>query len=223
LLKKVVDTHGPKNWKFVAKHLENRSHIQFLQRWARVFKKDVKRGKWSAEEDEQLIELVKNAQFLQDADVLDNPPNKCSNWGDIAKLLGTGRSAKQCRERWFFNLDSRIRRDPWSSKEDQLLLSLQRKLGNRWSTISKSFNGRTENNIKSRFRTLERREAKKWRPVEDALVLNARDEERLSFKEIAEKLPNRRANAVRVRYKQLKQEEYHYGKRVPPTHGQRRR
>merc|ERR1711916_166358 len=146
-----------------------------------------------------------------------------SNWGDIAKLLGTGRSAKQCRERWFFNLDSRIRRDPWSNKEDQLLLGLQRKYGNRWSKISKSFSGRTENNIKSRFRTLERREAKKWRPEEDALVLKSRDEEKLSFKEIAAKLPNRRTNAVRVRYKLLKQEEYHYGRRLPTSHGQRRR
>jgi len=68
-----------------------------------------------------------------------------------------GRTAKQCRERWYLCVDPTIRRDPWTQEEDELLVSLHKEFGNGWALISQQLPGRTENSVKSRYKSLERK------------------------------------------------------------------
>jgi len=68
----------------------------------------------------------------------------------------TGRTSKQCRERWFNHLDPSIKRGNYTAEEDRLILEEQARIGNRWSIISAMLPGRTEDAVKIRWKTLNR-------------------------------------------------------------------
>ena len=55
------------------------------------------------------------------------------------------------RERSSLNLDPSINRGPWTQEEDELLIKLHDKLGNRWAKIKGHLSSRTENAVKTRF------------------------------------------------------------------------
>ena len=77
------------------------------------------------------------------------------NWGSLASHI-EGRTAKQCRERWCNHLDPSIKRGNWTAQEDRHLLAQQSKLGNKWAKISATMDGRTENAVKIRWKSLQR-------------------------------------------------------------------
>lgn len=93
-------------------------------------------------------------------------------WLSVAKLV-PGRSAKQCRERWGLNLNPNIDRSAFSEQEDLLLLELHNKFGNRWSSFREFFPGRTENILKTRYKSLLRAEKRKWKREEDTKLTEA--------------------------------------------------
>ena len=72
------------------------------------------------------------------------------NWQLVADQL-PGRIAKQCRERWLYQLNPAITKKKWTMEEDIILANLYSKFGSCWTEISKHINGRTDNNIKNRF------------------------------------------------------------------------
>jgi hypothetical protein len=75
-------------------------------------KQKKKSAKWTPEEDNNLLELVKELGL--------------GRWKEIAEKMHPGtRSNKQCRERWVHCLDPEISKEPWCDAEDYLLLKMQ--------------------------------------------------------------------------------------------------
>ena len=77
-----------------------------------------KKGQWIALEDECLQKIMGTS----------GPKKK---WCNVAALL-PGRVGKQCRERWINHLMPGIKRGAWDAEEDNLLIELQKELGNCW-------------------------------------------------------------------------------------------
>jgi len=99
---------------------------------------------WTAEEDNSIVHLV----------------NKYGpNWVLVSNNM-TGRTGKQCRERYYNHLQSNIKKGDWTQDEDQIILRLQAKYGNHWVKIMRELPGRTDNAIKNRFHALGRAHAK---------------------------------------------------------------
>jgi len=55
-------------------------------------------------------------------------------WPMIAGLI-PGRTGKQVRERWHNHLDEAVKKQPWTIKEERMLLELQQSMGNRYTCI----------------------------------------------------------------------------------------
>eukprot|EP00510_Aplanochytrium_minuta_P006844 CAMPEP_0184034232 /NCGR_PEP_ID=MMETSP0955-20130417/4339_1 /TAXON_ID=627963 /ORGANISM="Aplanochytrium sp, Strain PBS07" /LENGTH=668 /DNA_ID=CAMNT_0026320853 /DNA_START=199 /DNA_END=2205 /DNA_ORIENTATION=- len=192
MLKAAVKVHGGKQWKEIAKLVAGRSHVQCLQRWNKVLKPGLRKGPWTPEEDGLLIGLVNSEACDFDS----------VNWGELSMKV-PGRSAKQCRERWSYNLDPRIKKGKWSELEDKILVEAQATFGNRWAHISTLFQGRTENAVKTRFKSLLRAKKKQWTPSEDEAIVKYQGLYGNKWAMIAEHLPNRSKNAVMKRFKFL--------------------
>ncbi|KAL7467653.1 hypothetical protein ACHAXS_007896 [Conticribra weissflogii] len=83
------------------------------------------------------------------------------SWVDIAAHID-GRTAKQCRERWMNQLRPDLKKGDWTDEEDQLIHSLQRKLGNKWSKIAEFLPQRTDNDIKNRWHSFKRQQLRRF-------------------------------------------------------------
>lgn len=74
-------------------------------------------------------------------------------WEKVASLL-PNRTPRQCRDRWNKYLSPNIRGSMWTDEEDQLLLSMIQKYGNKWSKIATFIKGRSDISIKNRYKQL---------------------------------------------------------------------
>jgi len=72
------------------------------------------------------------------------------SWSKISKVL-ISRNGKQIRDRYINILDPSIKKEKFALDEDLKLLTLYKKLGPRWATISKFFENRTADMVKNRF------------------------------------------------------------------------
>ena len=102
-----------------------------------TFKTIKKRIPWSEEEDKSIKSLV----------------NKygTSNWTFISNQMGQNRSGKQCRERWYNQLNPNMKKNNWTNEEENILFTKHMQLGNKWSDIASFLPGRTLNDIKNHF------------------------------------------------------------------------
>ncbi|KAK8945300.1 Transcription factor MYB39 [Platanthera guangdongensis] len=99
----------------------------------------VKKGPWTQEEDEKLIDYIKN--------------NGHGSWRHLPRSAGLNRCGKSCRLRWTNYLRPDIKRGKFTEEEEALIIHLHSMLGNKWSLISTKLPGRTDNEIKNYWNT----------------------------------------------------------------------
>ncbi|XP_078178495.1 transcription factor MYB59-like [Carex rostrata] len=110
-----------------------------------VEKGEVRKGPWTEQEDLQLVWFVR--LFGE------------RRWDFLAKVSGLNRTGKSCRLRWVNYLHPGLKRGRMTAQEEQLVLELHAKWGNRWSRIARKLPGRTDNEIKNYWRTHMRKKA----------------------------------------------------------------
>ncbi|CAJ2671209.1 unnamed protein product [Trifolium pratense] len=103
-------------------------------------KKGLKKGPWTTEEDEILANYI-------------NKNGGHGSWRSLPKITGLLRCGKSCRLRWTNYLRPDIKRGPFTSEEEKLVIQLHAILGNRWAAIASQLPGRTDNEIKNFWNT----------------------------------------------------------------------
>ncbi|VAI89129.1 unnamed protein product [Triticum turgidum subsp. durum] len=98
-------------------------------------KKRLRRGLWSPEEDEKLMNHI--AMY----------GHGC--WSSVPKLAGLERCGKSCRLRWINYLRPDLKRGTFSQEEEDLIIHLHSMIGNKWSQIAAQLPGRTDNEVKN--------------------------------------------------------------------------
>lgn len=102
-------------------------------------KNGLKKGPWTSEEDQKLIDYIHKHGY--------------GNWRTLPKNAGLQRCGKSCRLRWTNYLRPDIKRGRFSFEEEETIIQLHSILGNKWSAIAARLPGRTDNEIKNYWNT----------------------------------------------------------------------
>lgn len=139
----------------------------------------MKKGAWSEEEDKKLRDYIQRYGHW--------------NWRLLPKFAGLSRCGKSCRLRWVNYLKPGTKHGNFSKYEEDLIIQLHNRLGNRWSSIAAELPGRTDNEIKNFWHTYIKKRGK--RNVDaiqsDSIIeenINGKTDQELVFDEDAQLL-----------------------------------
>ncbi|XP_073139981.1 transcription factor MYB33-like isoform X2 [Henckelia pumila] len=71
------------------------------------------------------------------------------NWGSIQEITGLNKSGRSCRNRWANYLRPNLKKGAFSAEEENLIIELHGKHGNKWAHIASQLHGRTDNEVKN--------------------------------------------------------------------------
>ncbi|CAL9050811.1 unnamed protein product [Musa banksii] len=94
-----------------------------------------RKGLWSPDEDQKLRDYILM--------------HGVSCWSAVPAKAGLRRNGKSCRLRWINYLRPGLKRGKLSPQEEETILKLQSKIGNKWSLIALHLPGRTDNEVKN--------------------------------------------------------------------------
>ncbi|KAF9452596.1 hypothetical protein P691DRAFT_794751 [Macrolepiota fuliginosa MF-IS2] len=142
-LKEAVAKHGEHdNWKNIALCIPGRSNKACRKRWLHSLSPTVKKTAWTQEEDKSLLNLY--GQYG-------------AKWSTIARSI-PGRTDDACSKRYREALDPRLKKDEWTSEEDEKLLEVFGRIGGKWGQIGQEMQ-RSGLGCRNRWRLLERKKA----------------------------------------------------------------
>ena len=124
------------NWIEFVKNFPFKTNKQCYSRFSRINPKTNK-GKWSLEEDKKILSLHQELG---------------NKWALISKKLNRMRSPKQIRDRFNNILNPELNLNPFSKEEDEIIVYLVNKFGNKWSLISSILINRSCNKVKNRYK-----------------------------------------------------------------------
>lgn len=128
-------------WQLIASQLgTNRTAIQCFMMYQRKLNSEFLKGKWTPEEDEQLMAALKIYGT--------------QNWQAVAQLID-GRTGQQCLHRYEKAINPEIKRGRWASDEDELLRKAVSPFLDSpkiiWSVVQRSVPGRTDVQCRERW------------------------------------------------------------------------
>lgn len=199
LLKDLIEKHTPNGkWNEIAAELKTgRVGWQCLAAYQRHLRKDLLKGRWSAEEDARLLKLVDEC----------SGPDGQVNWPRVTNAIHD-RTAAQCIHRYYKALDPSIRRGRWTLEEDEMLRLGVSLHAHDWYLVCRWVPHRTDMQCRERWMNVLHPSLKqeKFTVEEDALLLKTVAEAGGpgSWAAIqSAHFPTRTDNQLRRRYNQL--------------------
>ncbi|TID16218.1 hypothetical protein CANINC_004216 [Pichia inconspicua] len=129
------------DWFLVSSKMQScRKAKECKKRWASSLDPHIKKGKWTAEEDELLIKGFKKYG---------------TSWQKIAMEI-EGRNEDQCSKRYteVLNSDTKERLKPWTLDEDLTLIAKVKEYGTKWRKVSSSLPNRPSLTCRNRWRKI---------------------------------------------------------------------
>lgn len=133
---KEVFNYFPKNWEKISQKMQ-KPVLDCLLGYAQNTKEFSKnKQKWTAQEDDQLLEAVQKVGT--------------KNWPEVANYLD-GKSGSSCFHRYMKMLNPNIKKGKWETSEDAQLYLSVKLMGSNWVSASKLLKTRTDLQCRERY------------------------------------------------------------------------